>query len=528
MLILQNISYLHPNKDPLFENLSLTVGPHEKIAIIGNNGSGKSSLLKIIARQLQPSGGQLSVDAEPYFVPQVFGQLNHLSIAEALQIDKKLTALREITEGNISEHHLSQLDDDWSIGERCTEALNHWDLHDLEPDRKLGTLSGGQKTRVLLSGISIHEPDLILLDEPSNHLDTEARQKLYRLVASTKSTLIVVSHDRKLLNQLDLMCQLDKKGITVYGGNYDFYSRQKQSENDALSHDILNKERSLRKAKEKEKETIERQQRTDARGKGKQDKAGVARIMMNTLRNKAEKSTSKIKSVHAEKTGDIARELSELRSTLPDTGRMRFGFDRPAVHAGKVLLTLKDVNFSYIGQPLWKDDLSFRITEGDRIALKGANGSGKTTLIRLIMGSLSSCSGMIERAGFDTVYIDQDYSLIDDKLDVYTQAQKFNNTALQEHEIKIRLHRFLFPAESWDQPCRVLSGGERMRLMLCCLTIGNQAPDMIILDEPTNNLDIRNIDILIGAINEYRGTLLAVSHDELFLEQIRTERIIEL
>ena len=156
------------------------------------------------------------------------------------------------------------------------------------------------------------------------------------------------------------------------------------------------------------------------------------------------------------------------------------------------------------------------------------NGSGKTTLIKLILGNLESETGAIYRADNKALYIDQDYSLINNSLNIYEQAQESNTTALQEHEIKIRLNRFLFSRESWDKSCESLSGGERMRLMICCLTISNQSPDIIILDEPTNNLDIQNIEILTAAINEYQGTLIVVSHDESFLEQIKIERIIQL
>jgi ATPase subunit of ABC transporter with duplicated ATPase domains len=144
------------------------------------------------------------------------------------------------------------------------------------------------------------------------------------------------------------------------------------------------------------------------------------------------------------------------------------------------------------------------------------------------LGDLEPTIGAVHRADNKYVYIDQDYSLIDNKLTVYEQAGQYNTTGLQEHEIKIRLTRFLFLKEDWDKPCCALSGGERMRLILCCLTIGNQAPDIIVLDEPTNNLDIRNIEILTAAINEYEGTLIVVSHDEHFIEQIHVERVIHI
>ena len=528
MIILQNISYSHPNKDLLFSNINLTINNQEKTALIGNNGVGKSTLLKIIAKELQSSGGQINIESEAYYVPQIFGQFNHLSVAEALKIDKKLKALKEILNGNTSEENLNLLNDDWTIEDRCNDALQHWQLTSLDLSQKMEALSGGQKTKVFLAGISIHQPKLILLDEPGNHLDIAGRQLLYDFIQSTKSTLIVVSHDRKILNLLNTVCELSKHGIRVYGGNYDFYKEQKQNEHNALCQDIQSKEKALRKAKEKERETLERQQKLDNRGKRKQEKAGVARIMMNTLRNNAENSTSKLKSIHAEKIGGISQDLQQLRSSLPEIDKMKFGFDNSALHKGKILSTATNINFAYNKQPLWTENLDFQVTSGERIALKGRNGSGKTTLIKLILGDIDPQTGTIYRAENKSVYIDQDYSLLDNKLKVYEQAQQFNVSALQEQEIKIRLNRFLFTKDDWDKSCNALSGGERMRLLLCCLTINNKSPDMIILDEPTNNLDIQNVEILTNAINEYEGTLIVVSHDEIFLEQLNVERKIEL
>jgi ATPase subunit of ABC transporter with duplicated ATPase domains len=274
MLILQNISYTHPNKNLLFDNINLTVNNHEKIALIGNNGSGKSTLLKLISKELQPLDGQLFVDTKPYFVPQIFGQYNHLTIGQALKVENKLKALQEILNGNVTEENYSTLDDDWTIEERCNDALKYWQLTNLDLMQKMETLSGGQKTKVFLAGISIHQPELILLDEPSNHLDVAGRKLLYNFIQSTQNTLIIVSHDRKLLNLLGKVAELDKRGITIYGGNYDFYMEQKLIENNALNQDLQSKEKALRKAKEKERETLERQQKLDIRAQKGLGKAG--------------------------------------------------------------------------------------------------------------------------------------------------------------------------------------------------------------------------------------------------------------
>ncbi|GAA4307234.1 ribosomal protection-like ABC-F family protein [Compostibacter hankyongensis] len=528
MLILQGVSYAHPNRDLLFSDIHLSVHKQEKIALIGNNGTGKSTLLKIISGNLPPTAGSVKTDTRPYYVPQHLGQFNDDTVAAALRLGDKLKALNEVLRGNVTEANLTLLDDDWTIEERCREAFVHWQLDGLDLMQKMSSLSGGQKTKVFLSGIAIHRPQIVLLDEPSNHLDITGRDLLYDYIRSTHHTLMAVSHDRTLLNLLDRVYALSRQGITVYGGNYDFYTAQKEIEDDALSQELKGREKELRKAKETERKALERQQKLDARGKKKQEKAGLPTISMNTFRNNAEKSTSRMKDVHTEKVAGISRALDQLRAALPDTDKMKIDLDHAALHQGKVLLTARDINFGYGEQQLWQQGLSFHIRSGERIALKGQNGSGKTTLIKIMLGSLQPGTGVLERAAAGAVYIDQDYSLIDNALSVYGQAQQHNPGSLQEHEIKMRLNRFLFTRADWDKPCRSLSGGERMRLMLCTLTIANQAPDMIVLDEPTNNLDIRNMEILTSAINEYQGTLIVVSHDAYFLEQIKIEREITL
>ncbi|TDP03239.1 ABC-F family ATP-binding cassette domain-containing protein [Flavobacterium sp. 245] len=528
MIILQNISYTHSNKELLFNAISLTVNTANKIALTGHNGAGKSTLLKIIAKELFPSSGTIEVEAEPYYIPQIFGQYNHLTIAAALQIDQKLAAFHEILNGNVSETNLNLLNDDWTIEERCNEALYYWKLNDFDLNQKMESLSGGQKTKVFLAGIAIHQPKLVLLDEPSNHLDIEGRNLLYQFIKSSTSTMLIVSHDRKLLNLLDTTCELKSNGIKTYGGNYDFYLEQKNIEKNALTQDIHSKEKALQKAKEKQRETIERQQKLDAKGKKKQEKAGVARIMMNTLKNKAENSSSKAKSVHDEKIGGISQELRDLREGVSSLDKMKFGLDNSRLHKGKIIVTAESLNYIYKDEAIWKTNLNFQILSGERIALKGNNGSGKTTLIKLILNEIKPKSGILKIADCESVYIDQDYSLINNAMTVYEQAQQYNASGFEEHDIKMRLNRFLFGKSDWDKPCQFLSGGERMRLLLCGLTIANQAPDLIILDEPTNNLDLQNIEILTNALNEYQGTLIVVSHDETFLKEINISNSITL
>jgi ATPase subunit of ABC transporter with duplicated ATPase domains len=528
MIILQDITYIHPNKDILFTNINLIVNKQDKIALIGNNGVGKSTLLRILSGTLTPSNGNVKTSSTPYYLPQIFGQFNHYSIAQALQIDKKINALNEILKGNVTDQYLTILDDDWTIEERCKEAFSHWGIDNLDLTKKIETLSGGQKTKVFLAGILLHRPEIVLLDEPSNHLDTWSRNKLYDYIQSTKNTLITVSHDRTLLNLLETVQELNKQGIKVYGGNYNFYATQKEMEYNTLNHELKNREKALKKAKDVEREAAERKQKLDARGKKKQEKAGLPTIIMNTLKNSAEKSASKMKNVHIEKVASLSEELTQLRKTVAEVDKMKIGFGTSSFYKGKNLIDAKAINFGYDNQLLWSSSLNFQINSGARVVIKGENGSGKTTLIKMILNIHEPTEGILKRADYKAIYIDQDYSLIDNTMSVYEQAQQYNSGELQEHEIKTILNRFLFTKAYWDKSCKVLSGGEKMRLILCALTMGNKSPDMIILDEPTNNLDIQNIEILTDAINEYHGTLLIVTHDEYFLKQIHTEQTITI
>lgn len=522
MLRIDQLSYQHPDKDVLFRELNFFLAAHQKVALIGNNGSGKSTLLKLIAGDLQAAGGQLTVAKSPYYIPQLFGQFDASTIAEALNIADKLHALKAILEGHTDAVHFDTLNDDWGIEERALEALAYWELNDLDLERPLRTLSGGQKTKVFLAGIHIHQPELILMDEPSNHLDTVSRQLLYNFIQQSKAAMVIVSHDKMLLQMLGTTVELSKDGLQVHGGNYDHYLEQRTIALQALQDDVQEEEKALRKAREKQRLSIERQQKLDARGKQKQEKAGVAKIMMNTLRNNAEQSTARMRSVHGEKIGNIRERLNELRADLPDLDKMRLNFDTSLLHRGKILFKAENINFLVRDRHLWQNDLSLQINSGDRLVIRGRNGSGKTTLINTITGAMAPAKGKVSITSFRYVHIDQEYSLINEKLSVYEQLQSYNDSGMEESELKSKLTHFLFFSQDWNKPCAALSGGERMRLLLCCISLSQRTPDALILDEPTNNLDLQNIAILSNAVASFSGTLLVISHDEAFVRSIGT------
>ncbi|WP_460760223.1 ABC-F family ATP-binding cassette domain-containing protein [Niabella terrae] len=530
MLQLQELSYRHPDQEPLFENIQWQVQSREKWALVGPNGSGKSTLLRVMAGMLEPSGGKIHYSSPPYYIPQNFGQFGNQTVAGVLGIAAKWQALTEMQSGRVTEANMELLENDWDLEERIQSALSQWQLPALDPEQRLSELSGGEQTRLLLSGIHLHRPELILLDEPSNHLDEKARSQLLTFIETSNQTLILASHDRGLLNMLNPVAELHAGGLRLYGGNYAFFETQQELASASLARDLLHADKTLKKAAILRRKTMERQQKQDARGSRKQTKAGTARIMMNTLKNQAERSTAKTTAVHDQKLEQLTQDLERLRAAQPTTGQMRLDLDNSGLHRGKLLVEARAVNLNFAGRNLWAEPLDIELRSGERWLIRGANGSGKTSLVRLLLGNLEPTSGSITRAFQQYRYIDQDYQLIDNRLRVIEQAGRFNSGSepLQEHEVNSRLHRFLFGPGDWDKSCASLSGGERMRLMLCCLQMHRQAPDILVLDEPTNNLDITNMEILHEALRDYQGTLLLISHDAHFRSALDINREIVL
>ena len=283
-IIVNHLSYIHPDKETVFENISFSIQKNEKIAIVGNNGTGKSTLLKILAGQLQASLGDIVRSQQPYYIPQHFGQYDDLTIAQILQVDEKTKALHAILSGDASIDNFTILNDDWTIEDKVLTAFSHWEIAHLSLSQQMKELSGGEKTKVFLSGISIHNPSVILFDEPSNHLDRNSRNQLYEFVKTGKASMIVVSHDRTLLNLLNITYELHPNKIVAYGGNYEFYKQQKEGELNALQDQLDEQEKALRIARKAARETAERKQKHESRGKKQNIKGGIPRIAIKTLK----------------------------------------------------------------------------------------------------------------------------------------------------------------------------------------------------------------------------------------------------
>lgn len=529
-LKVHDLSYIHPNKDILFQNISFSISPGEKCAIVGNNGIGKSILMSIIAGNTAAATGSVSCDTTPYLVPQHFGQFNDKTVADALGVANKLNALFSILGGNASIEDFTVLNDEWDIQERLQEAFSRWGIEYATPDMLMCNLSGGEKTKVFLAGMSIYNPSIVLMDEPTNHLDSRGRTLLYEFVRHTNHTLIIVSHDRALLNMLSSIYELSPSGINYYPMSYNEYKETVDAKKAAIEARLQTQQKELAKAEKSAQKVMERQQKHASRGEKQSSKKCLARIAQGGLRDKSESSTGRLKKIHQEKLQAMKQDVNDLHNSIDKHSAMQVVIGNSLLSENKRLLDLINVTHQYPDRNImWKHSpLNFSIYSGERIWLQGDNGSGKSTLLKLITGELNPSDGKVQmNIPFNTLYLDQEYSFLNDSLTVYEQLESINGKK-PEHELKMLLSHFQFPASTWDKKCSNLSGGERMKLSLCCLLVFEKAPDMIIADEPTNNIDISSMEILAATLRNYSGTLLIVCHDSLFVQEIGITRTISI
>ncbi len=525
----QNISFRQPDSTSIFTNVSFTIDKDEKAAIVGKNGVGKSTLLKIITGKLPDYQGNFLINGTLYYVPQHYGHFDQQTVADALGIAQLTAAMQAIENGSVAQEDYDTMENNWDIVARCEEAFAAWGLTGIRLDQSLQELSGGMKTKLFLAGISIFSPDMVLLDEPTNHLDRKSRAQLHEWMATTTCAVLLTSHDRELLRLCEPIMELTPDGIQEYGGNYDLYASQKEQETAAKEQQLDFHKKALKEARKKQQEALERKQHADAQARKKVQNSSDPKILLNNRKMAAENSAGKLKSVHADKIGNIRESLQEAAGLVQMQQMMKGFFQNAALHNGKVLFQADDMNFGYTDPSLlWQAPLTFTIRSGERIAITGSNGSGKSTLLQLLLGKLQPSTGSLQRAAFSSVLLDQDYTLIDRNKTLLEQAFAYNERKLDAAQIHTMLANFIFKPDTWNKPCSVLSGGEMLRLSLCCMILQQQSPDVIFLDEPVNNLDLINITMLGKIFAEYKGTIILISHDQSFTEDIGITREIIL
>ncbi|WP_245805723.1 ABC-F family ATP-binding cassette domain-containing protein [Chitinophaga jiangningensis] len=519
------MSYVHPDNEALFQDLNFILNEGEKAALVGINGAGKSTLLRLLSGQLQLSAGEIIHSAQPWYVPQHLGEYDTWSVARVLGVDKKLAALQAILGGDTDVQHFTQLDDDWDIEHKVIILLEKWGLGDIHQTRLMGSLSGGQKTKAFLAAMDLNSPKLILLDEPSNHLDLNTRMKLYRMIQESKSTMLIVSHDRALLNLMNKTLELSEKGIATFGGNFDFYQQKKQEKVAALRSRLNEQMRALKESEKKAGDMAGLRAHQQARSAGMS--GSIPRIIAGGLKNKAERSTARMLSAHDEKIALLLHNIEETKAQIQEYETLKIDIRSPEIHPGALLIDMKGINFKYADKLLW-NKLDLQVRSGDRVQIQGENGSGKTTLLKIITGALQPFEGTYNNSGFSYFHLDQNYSMLDPRLTVFEQIQAFNKRRLDEDELHQVLAYAQFKPAAFDKKCDKLSGGERMKLALSCLLVSNQVPEVMILDEPTNNLDVLSLEVLTLAVKSYSGTLLVISHDDYFIDEIGIDYKIQL
>ncbi len=488
----------------LLDNLSMTIEPSERICLIGRNGAGKSTLMKVLNGEIKADSGEIIVQSSA-----VIAQLEQ-------EVPRDMTgSVYEVVASGLEEtgellsqfHALNEEDDigseDWMARfekvQHKLEACNGWHFQntidtvisrlELNPDTDFAKLSGGIKRRVLLARALVQEPDVLLLDEPTNHLDIEAIIWLEDFLLSFKGSLVFITHDRSFLRRLATrIIEIDRGQATSWPGDYDNFLRRKE---ETLHAEELENARFDKKLAQEEVWIRQGIKARRTRNEGRV--RSLEKMRSERGERREQQGNAKMQVSVGERTGKRVVEVENINYTLP---------------TGRVLI----------------DDFSTLVQRGDKIGLIGPNGVGKTTLLKILLGELKADSGkLIEGANLQVAYFDQLRSQLDEKRSVKDNldrgADKVTVNGQEKHVISY-LQDFLFTPDRANSPVNALSGGERNRLLLAKLF--TKPANVLVLDEPTNDLDVETLDLLEELLLNYEGTVLIVSHDRTFVNNLVT------
>lgn len=515
-VILTSVAYATPDGTQLFSNLDLTFGTR-RTGLVGRNGTGKTTLLRLIAGAFAPLAGSISR-------PDRIGMLRQLvqgesgTVGDQFGVNAELARLDRVEAGFGSAEDI--LAADWTLPSRMATALDTVGL-DVAPDRPLSSLSGGQRTRVQLAALLFAEPDLILLDEPTNNLDAEGRAAVAEMLRRWRGGAIVVSHDRGLLREMDAIVELTSLGARTYGGNWDAYAERKALELAAAEHRLDHAERTLRETARKAQQQRERQEQRNAAGKKKAGRGGIPRILLGGMKENAQNTTAEQSRLAGRMREQAEADAADARAEIEILVPLNVTLTSTGLPSGRTVLEASGLSGGPNGREIIAG-LDLKLVGPERVAVSGPNGSGKTTLLRLLTGALPPTGGVVRITPRHAV-LDQQVSLLDPSFSIRDNFRRINPTAT-ENDCRTALARMMFRADAALQIVGSLSGGEMLRAALAA-TIGSDAPpELLILDEPTNHLDIHAIAAVEAGLRGFDGALLVVSHDRDFLEAIGVER----
>jgi ATPase subunit of ABC transporter with duplicated ATPase domains len=512
---LDTLSAATPEGARLFDNLTLALG-RERTGLVGRNGSGKSTLLRIVAGEAVPVAGSVVRAGTIGMLRQDWP--GDWRVDEVLGVRAGLAQLARVLAGEAGE---GDFDADWTLEERVHVALAEAGLAGIALDRRVATLSGGERTRVGIARLKLDAPDLLLLDEPTNNLDAEGRAAVAALVRAWRGGVLVASHDRELLEAMDRIVELTPLGVRVFGGGWSAFAEAREAERGRMAAEVERAGGALRSAEAGAQQARERQARRDRAGRAYAASGSAPKILLGRQKERAENSAGRGAGVGERLVGDAEARLAAAREAVEVVTPLVIDLPSSGLPANRRLLAFEDaalVRGDRVFGP-WR----FEIIGPERVAVTGPNGAGKTSLLRLAAGELAPDCGRVTRAEGRVAMLDQHVGLLEAGSSVLENFRRLHPDAT-EREAHAACARFAFRNRDALKLAGELSGGERLRAGLACVLGGARVPQLLLLDEPTNHLDMESVEVLEAALASYDGALLVVSHDRAFLEAIGVAR----
>ncbi|MFC4244656.1 ABC-F family ATP-binding cassette domain-containing protein [Gryllotalpicola reticulitermitis] len=507
-VVLNDLSFAWPDGDLAIADLSGAFS-RGRTGLVGANGAGKSTLLRLIAGRLTPTRGSVAATGTVDYLPQQLTLDADASLADLLGIRVVVDAVRAVTAGDVSPALFDVIGaDGWDVEERAAAALAATGLPP-DVDRRVGELSGGEAMLAGVVGVRLRAASVALLDEPTNNLDGDARTRLYQLVREWRGTLIVVSHDIELLELMDDTAELRGGALTVFGGPFSAYRDHLADQQAAARQALTTAKQRLRVEKRNRIDAETKIARTERDGRSKRANNTIDRKAWNGVVNAGQKSAAKFRAQQDDRVAQAQSAVDAADELVRDDDRISIDLPDPEVARGRRIAVLRGA-----------DGREFVVQGPERIALTGGNGVGKTTLIE----RLAAGDGLLADP---VAYLPQRIDTIDDQATVL-DCVAAGAPGVPTAELRNRLARFLIRGRMVDRTVGSLSGGERFRVALARLLLADPPAQLLVLDEPTNNLDLDSIDRLVEALAAYHGALIVVSHDRGFLGRLQLDAELRL